>query len=260
MIDLVLGTVIVVSTLLGLLRGFVGIIVGTLSWLLAGWAAFMFGGDAATKFAGGARPGMTDYLGGYALTFVGVMIVVALIGMVIKASVRNTRLSGVDRLAGGGLGLVRGGFFACVLVLLMSFTPLTRESSWHTSHVLPVLEPGAAWMRAQLPDFSMPQMPSMPDVQNMNMDQLRNMELNKLPLSGDNGGINDSFQQAAAQLPQLGQTVSDALGKANGRPSNGLPRPLNEPATPQGDPAKVRPNESDPARVVAPPSGQVRPL
>ncbi|SEK64916.1 membrane protein required for colicin V production [Pseudoxanthomonas sp. GM95] len=260
MIDLVLGTVIVVSTLLGLLRGFVGIIVGTLSWLLAGWAAFMFGGDAATRFAGGARPGMTDYLGGYALTFVGVMIVVALIGMVIKASVRNTRLSGVDRLAGGGLGLVRGAFFACVLTLLMSFTPLTGEAGWRQSHILPVIEPGAAWMRAQLPDFSMPQMPSMPGMRDMNLDQLRNMDVTKLPVSGDNGALNDSFQQAAAQLPQLGQTVSDALGKAGGASSNGLPKPLNDPATPQGDPAKVRPNESDPARVVAPQPGQERPL
>jgi len=69
MIDLVLGTVIVVSTLLGLLRGFVGILVGTLSWLLAGVAAFLLGSSAAVRLAGGGRPGMADYLGGYALTF-----------------------------------------------------------------------------------------------------------------------------------------------------------------------------------------------
>lgn len=260
MIDLVLGTVIVVSTLLGLLRGFVGIIVGTLSWLLAGWAAFVFGDQAAVKFAHGASPGMTDYLGGYALTFVAVMLVVALLGMVIKASVRNTRLSGVDRLAGGGLGLVRGGLFACVLVLLMSFTPLTGESAWRQSHVLPVLEPGAAWMRARLPDFSMPQLPSMPGLRDMDLQRLRDMDLNKGPLSGDNGALDDSFQQAAARLPQLGQTVSDALGDARGQASNGLPRPLNDPATPQGDPANVRPNQRDPARVVATPPGQARPL
>lgn len=260
MIDLVLLTIIVVSTLLGLLRGFIGIVVGTLSWLLAGWAAFMFGGDAAAQFADGARPGMADYLGGYALTFFGVMIVVALIGMVIRASVRNTRLSGVDRLAGGGLGLVRGGFFACVLVLLMSFTPLTGELAWRESRVLPVLEPGAHWMRAQLPDFSVPAMPSMPAMEDMNMDTLRNMDLNKLPLSGDNRDLDDRFQQAAAQLPHLGQTVSDALGGARAPGSNGLPKPLNEPAAPQGDPAQVRPNERDPARVVASPQGQERPL
>lgn len=260
MIDLVLGTVIVVSTLLGLLRGFVGILVGTLSWLLAGVAAFLLGSSVAVRLAGGGRPGMADYLGGYALTFFAVMLVVALIGMVIKASVRNTRLSGVDRAAGAGLGLVRGGFFACVLVLLMSFTPLTGDSSWRSSRVLPVLEPGAAWMRARLPDIALPQVPSMPAMPDMNIDPLRGMQLNRLPLSGDNGALNDSFQQAAAQLPQFGQAVSDALGRARGQTSDGLPRPLNDPAAPQGDPARVYPDESDPARVVAPPPGQDRPL
>ncbi len=36
MIDVVL--LIAASTLLGMLRGFVGIVIGTLSWLLAAWA------------------------------------------------------------------------------------------------------------------------------------------------------------------------------------------------------------------------------
>ena len=35
MIDVVLLIVIAASTLLGMLRGFVGIVIGTLSWLLA---------------------------------------------------------------------------------------------------------------------------------------------------------------------------------------------------------------------------------
>lgn len=216
---------IVVSTLLGLLRDFVGIVVGTLSWLLAGLAAFLFGDRAAHQFADGAHPGMTDYLGDYALTFVGVMIVVALVGMVIKASVRNTRLSGVDQLAGGGLGLVRGGFFACVLVLPLSFTPLPREAAWRQSHVLPVIEPGAAWMRAQLPELSVPQMPAMPGLRDMNVESLRGLEFNKPALSGDNGALNDKFQQAAAQLPQLGQTVSEALKGNGGHGSGGWPGP-----------------------------------
>lgn len=47
MIDVVLLIVIAASTLLGMLRGFVGIVIGTLSWLLAAWAAFAFGNDAA---------------------------------------------------------------------------------------------------------------------------------------------------------------------------------------------------------------------
>lgn len=56
MIDMVLGVIILVSALLGLLRGFVAIVVGTLSWLLAGWATFLFGGPAARWLADGKHP------------------------------------------------------------------------------------------------------------------------------------------------------------------------------------------------------------
>ena len=97
MIDMVLLAVILVSALLGALRGFVGIVVGTLSWLLAGWATFQFGGSVGRWLADGAHPGMTFYLGGYALTFVVTMAVVGIIGMVIRSAVRATALSGTDR-------------------------------------------------------------------------------------------------------------------------------------------------------------------
>ena len=56
MIDVVLLIVIAASTLLGMLRGFVGIVIGTLSWLLAAWAAFAFGNDAARWWAARPRP------------------------------------------------------------------------------------------------------------------------------------------------------------------------------------------------------------
>ncbi len=124
MIDMVLGVIILVSALLGLLRGFVAIVVGALSWLLAGWATFMFGGAAARWLADGKHPSATESFGGYAMVFVGVLISVAVIGMVIRAGVDAIKLGGTDRMLGFGLGVVRGAFLASVLVLLMGFTPL----------------------------------------------------------------------------------------------------------------------------------------
>ena len=52
MFDLVLLAIIGISALLGLMRGFVGIVVGAASWLLSGWAAFQFGGAAGRWLAG----------------------------------------------------------------------------------------------------------------------------------------------------------------------------------------------------------------
>lgn len=234
MIDLLLLVVIAVSALLGLLRGFVGIVVGTVSWLLAGWATFQFGGAVGQWLAEGKQPSMTEYLGGYALVFAGVLATVMVVGLLVRAGVDAARLSGTDRMLGFGLGLVRGAFFGCLLVLLMGFTPLTREPAWRESRVLPLLAPGANWMRAQLPDWSVPQ-----------------VDLGKLPVAGDNVDLDkalsvSSMTETAARV--LGQQPA-GNGARQGDPARVLPRNI--------DPAQVRTGESDPARVDAP--GQARP-
>ena len=156
MIDVVLLIVIAASTLLGMLRGFVGIVIGTLSWLLAAWAAFAFGNDAAHWWAAPAAPGGEHFVGGYLGVGIGVMIVVAVIGMVIKALVHRSMLTSLDRLLGGVLGAVRGGLIAAILLLLGSFTPLTAEPSWQRSAVRPLLNPTVAWMNSKLPHWEVP--------------------------------------------------------------------------------------------------------
>ena len=43
MIDIALLVVIALSALLGVLRGFVSIVISLASWVLGGWAALVFG-------------------------------------------------------------------------------------------------------------------------------------------------------------------------------------------------------------------------
>jgi membrane protein required for colicin V production len=152
--DLLLLAVIGVSALFGVMRGFVGALASLAAWVLAGWAAFRFGAKLALVFAGGGEPGPTQLLAGYGLSFLGVMIFVGLIGWVLRKLVQTVGLSGVDRALGAALGLARGGFVACVLVLLMGFTAMPHESGWHQSRVVPVLLPGAQWMRGWLPGWA----------------------------------------------------------------------------------------------------------
>jgi membrane protein required for colicin V production len=152
--DLLLLAIIAVSTLLGLLRGFVGVLASLLAWLLAGWAAFHFGGKLALILAGNDTPSAGMLLAGYGLCFLGVLLVVGLVGWGVRKVVKAAGLSGVDRALGGALGLARGGIVACLLVLLMGFTALPREAAWQQSAVVPVLLPGAQWLRGWLPGWA----------------------------------------------------------------------------------------------------------
>ena len=152
--DLLLLAVIGVSTLLGLMRGFIGALASLAAWMLAGWAAFHFGSQLASVVAGNAHPGPTQLLTGYIASFIGVMIFVGLIGWILRKLVHTVGLSSLDRALGVALGLVRGGFVACMLVLLMGFTAIPHEAVWRQSQVVPVLLPGAEWMRGWLPGWA----------------------------------------------------------------------------------------------------------
>lgn len=153
LLDLVLLAIIATSALLGLLRGFVGVLASILAWVLASWVAFRHGAQVALLISDDGRPTLTELFGGYALCFVAVLVLVGLVGWVVGKLVRGIGLSALDRLLGFGLGLLRGGFVACALLLLLGFTRAPREPAWQRSQVVPVLLPGALWLRGWLPDW-----------------------------------------------------------------------------------------------------------
>lgn len=241
MIDIVLGGILLVSALLGLFRGFIGIVVGTLSWLLAGWATFRFGGDAALWLSTGQPPSTSQYVAGYALVFIGVLVAVAVLGMLIRAGVNAVSLGGMDRLLGFALGLVRGAFLACVAVVLMSFTPLAAEPAWRQSVLLPLLQPGVAWMQAQLPDWRAGATKS---------DTLADRDLGKPPITGDNAGLGEAISGSVKDT--VARALQRRFGAAAGDgQESGHTLPANI------DPAQERGGDYDPAQAGS--QGQVRP-
>lgn len=152
--DWVLLAVVAVSALFGLMRGFIGVLASLAAWVLAGWAAFHFGAGVAVVIAGGSQPGPSQLFGGYVLSFLVVLIVVGLVGWGVRTVIRSIGLSGIDRFLGFVLGLVRGGFIACVLVLLLGFTQLPQAPDWQRSWTVPIFRPGAQWLRGWLPDWA----------------------------------------------------------------------------------------------------------
>ena len=244
MIDLVLLAVIGVSALLGLFKGLVRIVIGTVSWLLSAWAAFQFGEQAAQWLAGGQAPSPLQYLGGYLLVFIGVMVAVALLGLLVRGLVEVTHLSALDRLAGFLVGALRGAVLATLLVLVLGFTPLASEAGWQQSQVVPVLSPLADWLRTKLPAMLQ---------EHSALVASDALHMGKPRAAGDNAGINEMIMGSG-----LPRAVSDALGASRrqepdaghpGDPDSGLPVNI--------DPAQVSDGQRDPERVES--TGQARP-
>jgi membrane protein required for colicin V production len=153
-LDLTLLAIVGISTLFGMMRGFISALASMVAWLLSGWVAFHYGGDAAHLLASDGQPSASELLGGYVLSFVGVMIFVGLTGWAIRRLVKSVGLSGLDRVLGLVLGLARGALVACIVLLLAAFSDLPKEPEWQRSPVVPMLLPGAQWLSQWLPEWT----------------------------------------------------------------------------------------------------------
>lgn len=150
-VDIALLAILGMSALVGLWRGFVVEVMSLAVWVAAFWVAFAFGDDVAVMFEGSVESPSARLFLGYAMLFVGALIVGGLATWLMGKLVQSTGLSGTDRILGLGFGLLRGAALCCVLVLLMGFTPMPQDAWWRTSRVLPTFQVGAEWMRAWLP-------------------------------------------------------------------------------------------------------------
>jgi membrane protein required for colicin V production len=149
--DIALLTIVGLSTIVGLWRGFVVEVMSLAVWVAAFWLAFAFGDEAAALFDGVVQAPSARLFLGYAMLFVGALMVGGLATWLMGKLVKSTGLSGTDRLLGLVFGLLRGAALACVLVLLLGFTAMPRDPWWRESRLLPHFQAGAEWLRAWLP-------------------------------------------------------------------------------------------------------------
>jgi membrane protein required for colicin V production len=149
--DYAILTVLLLSVLMGLWRGFIGEVLALLCWILAFWVAWMFGPALAEQFSASISTPSVRVLLGYALCFITVLIGGAIVAFLMRKLVEGSGLSGSDRLLGMVFGLVRGFALVTLVVLLMGFTPFRRDPWWNESRLMPNFEAGARWLSDRLP-------------------------------------------------------------------------------------------------------------
>jgi membrane protein required for colicin V production len=132
-VDYVIAAVIGLSILIGLGRGLLKEAISLAAWIAAFFVAFLFAEEGAV--------------------FVNQYIEVppVSVNLTVSQLVDYTGLGGTDRLLGAVFGLLRGGAVIATLVLLVGLTPLTGQSWWNDSLLLPYFQPLAEWLRSMLP-------------------------------------------------------------------------------------------------------------
>jgi len=150
-IDILIAAAIVMSVIVGILRGFVKEAISTASLLVAIWAAMYYGpGISEVTDSWTSSSGMQAWFGPI-LVFVVVLSIGGLLSWGISKVVRMSMLKGLDRVAGSAFGAVRGVLLVALFVLGGQYAGFDHDRWWERSSLIPHLESVADWIRIMAP-------------------------------------------------------------------------------------------------------------
>lgn len=151
--DYVVIGIIVISILVGAIRGFIKEVFSLAVWIAAFLVAFQYSGAIALLLENQIElPSARTSLAFVGL-FVSVLVVGGLLTFLIGKLVEQTGLSGTDRILGGAFGGIRGLFLVLVIMLVAGLTPVPQDPWWQQSRTIQSLMPLAEWSAKFLPDY-----------------------------------------------------------------------------------------------------------
>ncbi len=138
------------STLIGLLRGFVREGVSLVFWVAAIWAAWKFG-PLVVPHLGGllADPSVAPWVGRL-VVLVLVLLIGWVIGMLLSYMTSSVGLGPLDRVIGLLFGIARGVVLVGLMVIGAELLHLNHEEWWHRSKLVPYGETAGDWLRAMV--------------------------------------------------------------------------------------------------------------
>ena len=154
-VDLVVLALMLVSGLLGAMRGLVREVLGVAAWVAAGFVAGPYG--AFRSVAPWVRrhvadPGIADMVA-FGGIFLIVLILLWLVVRTLSNAVRGSALGGLDRSLGLVFGLGRGAALLAVAYILLGIGVAVEQ--WPApileARSLPAIHHGAEWLADQLP-------------------------------------------------------------------------------------------------------------
>jgi len=149
--DYVVVGIVLASLVLGLWRGVIGEIIALVAWVLAFFAAKLWGAEIAqVAFTGIADPAVR-IVAGWVAVFVAVLMLMALLRLAVRGLLKALGLTLTDRLLGVIFGLARGGVIVLVLVAVGGMTSAPREKWWSDAQFSAPLETAVLASKPWLP-------------------------------------------------------------------------------------------------------------
>lgn len=150
-VDYAILGILLISSFISLVRGFVKEALSLVGWVLAFWVSLSFAVPLSKLFESSSDDPTLRLIIAFIALFVLSLIVSSVINFFATRLVQRTGLTGTDRFLGVIFGFLRGAVLVSVLVLLAGLTTLPREDWWDDSFLLFRFQAIAMWIRELLP-------------------------------------------------------------------------------------------------------------
>jgi membrane protein required for colicin V production len=148
--DYLIIAALLISTFLGMARGFVREAIALIAWLGGAWLAWRFS-SLVTPYLGGVldeAPAVKEWVARLLILCV-VLLASWLVASIVASFLQYSGVTvTVDRLLGMLFGLLRGVVLVSILVMLSQFARIDTASWWKRSKLMPVAVEVAGYVRA----------------------------------------------------------------------------------------------------------------
>ena len=150
MADVFILLIVLGSTLIGVLRGFVREAVSVAFWILAIWLSWKLG-PAVEPHLGGllSDPSVAPWAGRLVILVL-VLLLGWIVGMLLGYLTRSLGLGPMDRILGLLFGVVRGMVLVGLLIIGGELLHMNTEEWWRQSKLVPYGESVGDWLRAMV--------------------------------------------------------------------------------------------------------------
>lgn len=150
-IDYAIIILILISSVIGLLRGLVREAFSLVTWVVAFWVSLSFSREFSNLLAGIiSYPSVRSAIA-FLILFIVTLILGALLSYMLSELVKKTGLTGSDRFIGMFFGIARGVIIISIVVMLAGLTPLPEDLWWKESILIPSFQSLAVWLRDYIP-------------------------------------------------------------------------------------------------------------
>ncbi len=149
--DLIIGGIMLLSVLVGIVRGFVKESISLITWVVAIGLAVVYTSQLSLHMTFTSSSFVRN-LSAFLILFVGTVFIGAIINYIVGGMIRKTPFSAPDRVLGSVFGVLRGAFFITVMVLIAGLTPFPKEKWWQDSYAIGQFQVLALWLKDRLPD------------------------------------------------------------------------------------------------------------